>query len=270
MSTTSDTLVHPAGADGLGLEVDGLPGHFEVHYQPEFDLATRTVTGCEGLLRWIHPEYGLLRPGAALHRSRWSSALARAEDWAITAVVRQSAAWRADGHDIQVALNVSRRQLDDEHLARTIDAAILLSGAEHTDLRVDVPVGSFTTQRPAVRETTRALADLGITIVADDVVGDQRIQLAGFPVGILKVDLHTNQRRRLRDLHPRVAASVKMAQDLGAVSVAKAVRRVAELSTLEAAGFDRAFGDMLSPALLADDLLDLVATDPRDGVRHLP
>ena len=64
MTTTTRTPTF----DGSSLILDGLPGFFTLHYQPEFDLATHRVVGCESLLRWWHPDFGMLRPGATVER----------------------------------------------------------------------------------------------------------------------------------------------------------------------------------------------------------
>ena len=247
-----------APTDERRLEIDALPGYFTLHFQPEFDLDDRAVTGCEALLRWVHPEYGVLRPSAALEDSRWTEALVQAEDWATSAVAEELAAWREAGIDLQVALNVSSRQLEDEDLAATIARALDRSGARPDQLRVDVPIGAFTTQRLVVVDTVRRLADLGVAIVADGVTGDPRAPLADMPVSILKINVHVGGRLDLKRLHPGVTASLRLAKELGAVSVAKAVRSY-DLRALRQVGFDRAFGDALSPALAAADLRDLLA-----------
>ncbi|MFN8017783.1 MAG: EAL domain-containing protein [Acidimicrobiales bacterium] len=214
----------PADAQ-RSLEVDALPGYFTLHFQPELDLESRAVVACEALLRWVHPEYGVLRPGAALEQSGWSDALVEAEDWATTAVAEELAGWQAAGLDLQVALNVSARQLENAELATTIGRALERSGARPEQLRVDIPIGAFTTQRLVVVDTVRRLADLGVAVVADGVTGDPRSPLAGLPVSVLKINIHVGGRLDLTRLHPAVAGSLRLAKELGATSVAKAVRR---------------------------------------------
>lgn len=259
MAGYPDLLIDPVDSTGeRALVIDGLPGAFVLHFQPEYDLRSKQITGCEALLRWSHPEYGLLRPGASLHHTKWSDALGEAEDWATAAVIDEVASWGSDGVNLQAALNLSARQLEDPGLPRSIAQALAASGADPRQLRVDVPVGAFTTKRLVVIETVRELDDSGVTIVADGVTGDPRAPLAGMPVGIVKINIHVGRRRNRDRLHPLVSSSIELAKDLGAISVAKAVRHTGDLDVLRLAGFDRAFGDVLSPALPASDLLDLL------------
>lgn len=257
------TTTRPPTLDGTSLMLDGLPGFFTLHYQPEFDLATQRVIGCESLLRWWHPDFGMLRPGASLHRTRWDSGLHGVEEWAIVAACRQAARWREQGRPIQVALNVSRRLLADPRFAHLFEAALLDADVDPHDLAVDVPLAAFTKHRLDALPNVAILADHGATIVCDGVTGDVRRALEQTPATVLKIELHTAGRRQ-PGLHPSVAVGLQVARDLGATAVAKAVERDADLDELRALGFERAFGHVFGPAVDADALLGVIdAADRR-------
>jgi EAL domain-containing protein (putative c-di-GMP-specific phosphodiesterase class I) len=253
MTTTTRTPTF----DGSSLILDGLPGFFTLHYQPEFDLRDHTVAGCESLLRWWHPDFGMLRPGASLHRTRWATDLRGAEEWAVVAACRQAAAWREQGRPMQVALNVSRRLLTEPRFPHLFDAAISDSDVDPRDLAIDVPLAAFTRHRIDALPNIAVLAELGVTIVCDGVTGDVRLALEHTPASVLKIELHSAG-RRLQGLHPSVQVGLQVARDLGAIAVAKAVETDADLDELQAMGFERGFGHVFGPAVDADELLEVV------------
>lgn len=261
MTTTTRTPTF----DGSSLMLDGLPGFFTLHYQPEFTLADHRVVGCESLLRWWHPDFGMLRPGASLHRTRFDTGLAGAEEWAVVAACRQAAAWREQGHPVQVALNVSRRLLVEPRFPHLFDAAVTDSGVDPADLALDVPLAAFTKHRIDALPNIAVLADSGVTIVCDGVTGDVRLALEHTPARVLKVELHSAG-RRTPGLHPSVAVGLKVARDLGAVAVAKAVETDADLDELRAMGFERAFGHVFGPAVDADELLAVIDAAERHRI----
>jgi EAL domain-containing protein (putative c-di-GMP-specific phosphodiesterase class I) len=264
--TTTSSLDAPRALDDGALVIDGLPGFFTLHYQPEFDLHRHRVAGCESLLRWWHPDFGMLRPGLSLHRTRWSPWVVRAEEWAVTAACRQAAVWRADGRPMPVALNVSRRLLVDPAFPHLVEAAIRESEADPADLAIDVPLSAFTKHRLDALPNLRTLHDLGATIVADGVAGNVGLVLEGTPVDVLKISLHRAGRRR-EGLHPSVGQALAVARELDAEAVGKAVERSGELEDLRTLGFDRAFGHVFSPALEPAELIALVERTEREALR---
>jgi EAL domain-containing protein (putative c-di-GMP-specific phosphodiesterase class I) len=261
--TLTDRDIHDGPGWGPGSEgalvIDGLPGYFRLFFQPELDLAGGEVVACEALLRWWHPEYGLLRPGASLHETRWSGRLGNLEQWAIESACRQAAAWERAGRPLRVAVNVSRRLVRDGGLPDVVAVALAATGVSPHLVGLDVPFASFARRPIPTRATAQRLRDLGVVVIADDVAGDlARAELgAGGAVSVLKIPIYVAGSRR-PVLHPTARAAVALAHEIGAVAVAKAVENTAELDTLRALGFDRAFGHAYSPALTPDGLAALL------------
>ena len=261
--THDATLLGPSSEDGTASSIEGLPGWFTLHYQPELDLDTRSLVACEALLRWWHPDFGLLHPGASLHRTKWDDTLAAVERWALLAALRQAQAWQHDGHRLPIALNVSRRQLGDTGFMGRLTAALEETGTAPDLLAVDIPLIAFTKAPVATRRVTIALRNLGITVIADGVSGDRyRTSLEGAALTALKVPVYAAGRRR-PGLHPSVAAARALAVELGAEAVAKAVESEADLVAVRKLGFTRGFGHVFSPALTAERMsAALAANDP--------
>lgn len=241
----------PTDAEAFG--VRGLPGSFCLHYQPEVDLRSGAIAGCEALLRWWHPGLGLVSPGPALAHPKWSARLAGLETWSIFAACRQAMAWERGGARLPVALNVSANLLADPELVNRVRQALVVTGMAPGMLVVDVPVAAAAGASEAVRRVTTDLADLGVTVAIDG-VRDARDQvaLAQIPASVYKIIPEPVSEAGVVGL--RTAEAVGMAQTRGATTVAKSVETTTDLQAAQRLGFDRAFGHIFSPALSSADL----------------
>lgn len=254
-SATAPTLFPVSHPDEDAVEptitLDGLPGSFGLHYQPEFDVASGAITGCEALLRWHHPSFGTLRPGPALSDSRWTAQLTELQEWAILAACRQSAAWERAGTPLRVAVNVSVPVLSESRFIDTLTGTISAWGTRPELVAVDVAVAGFGRYSAKLMASLEAVSGAGVAIIVDGVSGDVgRESLVEVKVAACKIPLYVNTCRR-QGLHPSVMLALELAGDLGALTVAKAVETAGDLDEVRALGFDRAFGHLYSVALPA-------------------
>src|SRR5262249_29782090 len=95
-------------------------GDFEVHYQPIVDVGLRCVVGAEALLRWRHPERGLVLPGDFMQTAENSGLIIELGEFCMEAAHRQAAAWMSRGLQLRVAVNLSPRQLKDGRISATL------------------------------------------------------------------------------------------------------------------------------------------------------
>ena len=95
---------------------------FFLAYQPTIDLDSMAPTGVEALLRWRHPERGVMQPDAFIPILEESGLIVEIGRWVLDEACRQGAAWRAAGHPVGMSVNVSARQLDDERIVTDIEA----------------------------------------------------------------------------------------------------------------------------------------------------
>lgn len=242
-----------------------LPGSFCLFYQPALDLYDGSIRTCEALLRWLHPDHGVLRPGAALGGSRWSEDLPVIADWAIREVCRQSEAWHEEGHDVQVAVNVSHAQLLRADLLVTLDTALADTGLDPEDLAVDVPFASLSGDPTGFGPIVAALATRGVTVVADGVGGGVSLaSVVDLGTSVWKLDLPVEDGRGDL-LHPSVHAALATAQACGLTTVAKAVEFRPQLDQLRSLGFDRAFGRAVSPPVTPESMREILR---RSGERQ--
>jgi len=164
-------------------------GQLEVHYQPEFLLETGEIVGTEALVRWRHPERGLLAAGEFIGLAEETDLIVDLGRWVLTQATRQGARWRRDGHDVITRVNLSARQLRGAVVAEVEEA---LAAAELPADRLCLEL-TETAIMHDVQESARILErfrDLGVQVAIDDFgTGFSSLAyLKRFPVDILKID----------------------------------------------------------------------------------
>lgn len=254
-ATVSPSLRHhlDVGKDGSATLAQ-LPGSFSLHYQPQLDLQSGAILQCEALLRWHHPDFGPLRPHVTLEGTRWADELGGLEGWAANEVCRQGARWGEDGLWVQIALNVSTAFLLRPGFVNLLLTALERSGSSPHLLAIDIPVGALAADPHQVITVSRALADHGIGVNLDGVVGGMRTTgLDSVDADAWKIELSSSTHSSI-PLHPTVATAVDQAHRAGAIAIAKAVEdegRLVEIGTL---GFDAAFGNIVSAPMAASSV----------------
>jgi diguanylate cyclase (GGDEF)-like protein len=163
---------------------------FFLAYQPTIDLRDMSPTGVEALIRWKHPVRGVVQPDDFIPLLEETGLICEIGKWVLHEACIQGAAWRAAGHSIGMAVNVSGRQLDTDHLIEDIEGALADSGMEPTALTIEI---TETTLMRNAEDTSRrltAIKELGVRIAIDDFgTGYSSLaHLQRFPVDALKID----------------------------------------------------------------------------------
>jgi diguanylate cyclase (GGDEF)-like protein len=163
---------------------------FFLAYQPTIDLRDMSPTGVEALIRWRHPTRGVVQPDDFIPLLEETGLITEVGKWVLQEACAQGAAWRAAGHGIGMAVNVSGRQLDTDQLIADIEGALQASGLEPTALTIEI---TETTLMRNAEETARrltAIKELGVRIAIDDFgTGYSSLaHLQRFPVDALKID----------------------------------------------------------------------------------
>jgi diguanylate cyclase (GGDEF)-like protein len=165
-------------------------GEFFLAYQPTIDLGDLRPTGVEALLRWSHPRRGTLQPETFIPLLEETGLIAEVGAWVLEQACLQAAAWRRAGFQLEMAVNVSGRQLDTDRITTDVESALQHSGLDPAALTVEV---TETTLMRNVEETARrlvAIKELGVRIAIDDFgTGYSSLaHLQRFPVDALKID----------------------------------------------------------------------------------
>jgi diguanylate cyclase (GGDEF)-like protein len=186
--------MHDAVQERMKLEMDlreALAGNqFFLAYQPTFTLSDMKPSGVEALLRWKHPQRGIVQPDAFIPLLEETGLITEVGRWVLHEACRQAAAWRRDGTKIDVAVNVSGRQLDTDALVAEIETALAESDLTPEALTIEI---TETTLMRNIEDTARRLTtikQLGVRIAIDDFgTGYSSLaHLQRFPVDALKID----------------------------------------------------------------------------------
>ncbi|WP_426956318.1 putative bifunctional diguanylate cyclase/phosphodiesterase [Muricoccus radiodurans] len=218
-------------------------GQFELHYQPQQTLETGALTGFEALLRWRHPDVGLVPPGEFIPLAEETGLILPIGEWVIHQACRASAAWPGDG--LTVAVNVSPRQVEEQKLAEIVSAALRASGLPASRLEIEVTETALLGGTDSVEATLAALRRLGVQISLDDFgTGYSSLtQLSRFPFDRIKID------RSFVSDHPRSKAILRavagMGRAMGMRTTAEGVETAEQLRRIRAHGCTEAQGYLL-------------------------
>jgi PAS domain S-box-containing protein/diguanylate cyclase (GGDEF)-like protein len=164
---------------------------FELHYQPLVDLQSSTIVSAEALIRWQHPELGLLRPDLFITLAEESGLIGPLGEWVMRTAMRQMMAWESEGLDPPtIALNISSVQVKMPDFIGTVRRALAETGADARRFDLELTEGILLELSPATLAVLSELKLLGFKLVIDDFgAGHASLQyLRNFPVDKLKID----------------------------------------------------------------------------------
>jgi EAL domain-containing protein (putative c-di-GMP-specific phosphodiesterase class I) len=235
--------------DRLRLESDLrralVSGQLTLLYQPKLDLRENKVFSAEALLRWNHPERGLLLPAAFLPLAEETGLLTRIGEWVLRTAAEQVAAWASSGLDLGVQINFSDQELNDPEMLPLIAETLAKTSIDPAKLEVEITERAAAADLATTIETVRSVRAGGTHVSLDD-FGTGYCSLTWLqqiPVDAVKLD----QTFILRlGEHPRSTAIVESVLRLGAAlglgTVAEGVETVAQLEQLRQLGCDAAQG----------------------------
>ena len=224
-----------------------------LHYQPKIDLVTGRLAGAEALLRWKHPELGLVPPDKFIPLAEQSGLIVEMGEWVVDRVCAQLARWRAAGQgDMKIALNVSRQEFVAGGLVPMIESAIERHGIRRGQLVVELTEGMLMDRVDDTRKQLDALRALGIELSIDDFgTGFSSMSyLKRFPLDELKIDKSfiAGTPADPTDL-AIVKAIIALAHSLDLRVVAEGVETEAQRTELRALGCDSYQGFLCSRPL---------------------
>jgi diguanylate cyclase (GGDEF)-like protein/PAS domain S-box-containing protein len=225
-----------------------------VHYQPIVDTRTGRVSAHEALVRWQHPERGLVAPGEFIQLAEETGLILKIGEWAL----REACRWAifiGVERGLQIAVNLSPRQFNDPRLAQVVSAALRESGLPARLLELEITESTAMQHTDATLETLVKLKQLGVSIAIDD-FGTGYSSLAylkRFPVDKVKVDRSfTAEVPRDQDQCAIISAIVALAHALEIEVIAEGVETGAQRSFLEASGCDFVQGYLIGAPVDAD------------------
>jgi diguanylate cyclase (GGDEF)-like protein len=232
-------------------------GEFELHYQPRVDVPSGRIVAVEALLRWNHPEHGLVLPDQFLSFAEDNGLIVPIGEWVLREACAQARRWTEQGWGrIAVAVNLSMRQLRNSQLVDQVRAALEANALPPWRLELEI-TESMAMQAPEhTQRAVRAFADLGVRIALDDFgTGHSALHyLKRFPVNVLKID-QAFVSGLPGDRHDAAIARavVDLARGLELEVVAEGVRQAAQRDFLLGVGCRLCQGDLFGgPASAAE------------------
>ncbi len=207
-----------------------------LHYQPIVDMRSGTVTSCEALMRWYHPQLGLVPPATFIPIAESSGLIVSLGEWALHQACRDAAGWRSK---MNVAVNLSAVQLDQSDLAVSIRHALDASGLAPSRLEVEITEQALLKREARAVETLKRLRALGVRLVLDNFgTGFASLNhLRAFAFDKIKIDpsfIHAISDRH--DGMAIVGAVAGLAKTLGIEAVAEGVEGFDQLEGVTVAG----------------------------------
>jgi EAL domain-containing protein (putative c-di-GMP-specific phosphodiesterase class I) len=282
----ADIAMYSAKARGVGAEVysasrDGhsrarlaligeLPdaiesGQVVVHYQPKFDLETGRVAGAEALVRWDHPQFGLLGPGAFLPLAEQTGLMRPLTLRVLNDALAQCAAWRDEGLDLPVAVNLGAPNLLDLGLPADVHELLAKWDVDPGMLQLEITETIVAADPVRVIEIMNRLGELGISLSLDDFgTGSSSLAyLRELPVQELKIDksfiLGMDEDREAATI---VETIVDLAHNLGLRAVGEGIETEEAYRLLAACGCDYGQGFLMGRPMPAAELAAVAAREP--------
>jgi diguanylate cyclase (GGDEF)-like protein/PAS domain S-box-containing protein len=236
---------------------------FLLYYQPKASLTTGEVVGVEALLRWRHPELGLVSPVEFMPMLEETGLVVAAGEWVIRTACAQIKAWQEAGlPSIPIAVNLSARQFQVKDLGITISSILQAEGIRHDLLELEITEGSLTTDAEEAADTLGYLNSLGVRVAIDDFgTGYSSLsRLKRFPLDALKIDgSFVRDITTDADDAAITRAIITMAHSLGLAVVAEGVETEEQLAFLDANGCDQIQGYYFSVPLAAEQCTLFIA-----------
>jgi len=230
----------------------------QLHYQPKVRVDDGALVGMEALLRWMHPQRGLLAPGAFITLAEDSGLILPIGQWVLQAACRQVRAWRDAGLQVpRCAINLSARQFVTDTLVDEVQRALAEHALDASALEVEITESVLMADPQRASRTLQVLHALGVQIAIDD-FGTGYSSLAylkRFPAQTVKIDRSfVNGLPQDRDDAAITQAVIAMAHSLGLEVVAEGVETRAQLDFLMRLGCDQAQGYFIGRPVPAEQL----------------
>ena len=236
---------------------------FFLHYQAKLDLNTRKITGVEALVRWQHPELGMVQPGLFIPLAEETGLIVPLGKWVLNTACAQNVAWQRAGlPPMRMAVNLSARQFADEDLLKDIASALADSGMNPELLELELTESMVMQNADRAGVVLSSIKQLGARLAIDDFgVGYSSLShLKRFPIDTLKID-----RSFVRDLPQNsedkaiTQAIIAMGKSLNLTVVAEGVETLAQETFLHENACDETQGYFFSQAISGDQFATLLA-----------
>jgi len=245
---------------------------FVLHYQPKIALESGVMTGAEALIRWVHPERGLLPPGDFVPIAEDSGLIVPIGQWVLREACRQARAWIDEGRrPLAVAVNISAVEFRDPRFLENVRTVLDDSGLAPRYLELELTESSLMQHAESSARVLQALKDIGVQVAIDDFgTGYSSLSyLRRFPTNVLKIDRSFVQEISADPIGTSiVTAVISMGKSLGHRVIAEGVETAEQLAFLQSQQCGEGQGYYFSPPLVAEQFVRLLDVDRPGLIRH--
>jgi diguanylate cyclase (GGDEF)-like protein/PAS domain S-box-containing protein len=237
---------------------------FVLHYQPKINLETGAIAGAEALIRWLHPDRGLVPPAQFVPIAEDSGLILPIGQWILREACRQARAWLDAGlGPMPVAVNISTVEFRSKNFLEGIRAILLETGLEPPFLELELTESVLMQHPESTASVLRALKSIGVRLAVDDFgTGYSSLSyLRRFPIDVLKIDqsfLHDIARPETKDA-AIVSAVITMGKNLKHRVIVEGVETEEQVAFLRAHRCDEAQGFYFSPPVAPEQFAELLA-----------
>ena len=260
-----DEQVRSRRAMENGLRVAIAEGQFELYFQPIVSVADRQVKSFEALVRWRHPERGIVLPGEFISLAEENGLIVPIGEWVLRQACREVAKWP---EPIKVALNVSAVQFKSPALLSSIAGAIDAAGVQGSRLIVEVTESVMIKDAEQAVSALHSIRDMGITVAMDDFgTGYSSLSyLRRFPFNKIKIDKSfVSELGECDESAAIVRAASSLAKALGMETVAEGVETEDQLARVGIEGCSEAQGYLFGRAMPAGEVLRFLGVEPQEA-----
>ena len=269
-SVVFEPAMRAAAMERLRLETDLVhalvANQFRMEYQPVVSLQTNLVVGFEALLRWDHPDLGIVPPDKFIPIAEDTGLIVQIGRWVLGEACRQAARWRAElpgSGDVSMAVNVSGRQIASPNLVQHVAQSLAASGLAPEALILELTETVLVHEADLAAHRLQELQGLGVRLAVDDFgTGYSSLSyLRQFPFDILKVDKSFVATITDADAIPAIVRGLlELGRTLGLETVAEGVENIVQRDALQAHGCDLAQGFLFARPMTAMAAGGLLAT----------
>ena len=260
-----DSTMHSHAVELLKLETDlqrtRVGEEYRVHYQPIISLETGRVTGFEALIRWQHPERGLIFPDEFISVAEETGMIVSLDRWVMREACRQTALWQKQFPGLTVSVNLSPKQFLHTDIIKEVERVLIETGLEADSLKLEITENVLMSNAEAVQQTLSMIRALGVELYLDDFgTGYSSLSyLHRFPIDILKIDRSFVSRIGAEGENSEIArAIVTLADGMGLSVIAEGIETREQLSELRSLSCKYGQGNLFSMPVPVDEAEALI------------
>ena len=228
-----------------------------LHFQPIYNTNTLAIGSVEALIRWQHPTLGEILPNEFIPLAEKSNHILEIGEWVLEKACQQNRAWRSQGLNVVIAINVSARQLFERDFSEVVGQCLEKYGLHASDLEIEITESAVMIDHHRCRETLQQLKTMGHTITIDDFgTGYSALaRLAQLPVSRLKIDrMFIKDIDNSKQVKSVVTSIVNMAHELNLNVISEGIEQASQLESAASMKSDFVQGFMMSKPKQASEI----------------